>query len=441
MLLWLYFWIVLFEGVLRKWFFPGLSTPLLVARDPLALLALWWGWPLLQGPRWSLWVNSLFVIGSSAFVFALLFGHGDLFVAFFGARILVLQFPLIFLFASVFNRTDVIAFAWFLALAAIPMTILISIQSGLPPTHFLNQGPGGDGTSAFLSGALDRFRPSGAFTFVAQLAAFYPIAAASFFSLTYGTKRQRFSIPLLFLISVSLLVAAPVSISRLLVFGYAQVVLAVLIALIASRSSPVTFLYGFAALFLGFVVATSVPAFRETQDAFAARWDMAIAADGRVNGVEQGVSGTLQNRVLSQFIEPFSDSYPLIGAGIGAGTNVGAVRLTGDFQFLLSENAWGASVAEMGLVLGVAFILWRFIFSLYLAWLALISAYCQNTVPLIMTGSCLLPLMIGQTFQPTSLGLIVVSCGLALAATNNSEMMSILLSGSSPPSLPALRQQ
>ena len=38
LLVWLYFWLLLWEGALRKWFFPSLSTPLLVVRDPVVLL-------------------------------------------------------------------------------------------------------------------------------------------------------------------------------------------------------------------------------------------------------------------------------------------------------------------------------------------------------------------------------------------------------------------
>ena len=32
-LIWVYFILLVFEGALRKWFLPGLSTPLLIVRD------------------------------------------------------------------------------------------------------------------------------------------------------------------------------------------------------------------------------------------------------------------------------------------------------------------------------------------------------------------------------------------------------------------------
>src|SRR5205085_10782875 len=36
-LIWLYFWLLLVEGALRKWVLPDLSNPLLVVRDPVVL--------------------------------------------------------------------------------------------------------------------------------------------------------------------------------------------------------------------------------------------------------------------------------------------------------------------------------------------------------------------------------------------------------------------
>ena len=111
-LLWIYFWLLILEGALRKWVLPGLATPLLLVREPVALLALLWGWPLLRKRRWQQWLQPLFAIGPLAFLLAISVGHGDIFTALYGLRLLVLQLPLIFLYATVFNRADVISFAW-----------------------------------------------------------------------------------------------------------------------------------------------------------------------------------------------------------------------------------------------------------------------------------------------------------------------------------------
>ena len=37
-LLWLYLWLLIFEGAFRKWIVPQLSSPLLLIRDPVVVL-------------------------------------------------------------------------------------------------------------------------------------------------------------------------------------------------------------------------------------------------------------------------------------------------------------------------------------------------------------------------------------------------------------------
>ena len=42
--IYLYFLLLIFEGALRKWVLPGLATPLLIIRDPLALYLIILAW-------------------------------------------------------------------------------------------------------------------------------------------------------------------------------------------------------------------------------------------------------------------------------------------------------------------------------------------------------------------------------------------------------------
>jgi hypothetical protein len=119
-LLWVYFWLVVFEGALRKWFLPSLSNPLLIVRDPICLVAIVLGWKYLSKSQWYGWVIVLYAIALVAIPLALLGGHGDLPTAIFGARILFLHFPLIFLFALVFDRNDAWQFGRALLILSIP---------------------------------------------------------------------------------------------------------------------------------------------------------------------------------------------------------------------------------------------------------------------------------------------------------------------------------
>lgn len=418
-LLWLYFWLLIFEGALRKWIVPGLSNPLLLVREPVALLALWWGWPLLKQRRWLPWLMPLLVIGLLAFLLAITMGHGDIPTALFGSRVLLLQLPLIFLFGSLFDRNDVIRFAWVMLWLSIPMAVLIVSQSNLPDTHILNVGPGGVGTAVF-DGAGGRFRPPGTFTFINGVSSFFALAAASLFLVLYGTPIRQRGRLFCALVGIALVVALPVSVSRSLLAGYLLVITATFAALALSRTRLMPLLSGVVAVALAIAIATTIPAFQDTSEAFLARWEAAAGTDRAAAGDVGVAAFQLQNRVLPGFTEPLSnlDAVPLQGYGIGIGTNVGAQRLSGELTFLVGEGAWEASLAELGLFLGLAFILWRIALAAWMVRLALHAAVKGNSLPLILVGASVLDVLGGQLSQPTGLGFIVLTGGLTVAACN-----------------------
>lgn len=424
-LLWLYFWLLIFEGALRKWFLPGLSNPLLLVRDPIALLALWWGWPLLQQRRWQIWLLPLILFGILGGLFAASVGHGDLFTAAYGARVFLLQLPLIFLFAAVFDRRDVLRFGWALLWLAIPMTLLLATQSSLPNTHILNVGPGGVGSAAF-EGALGRSRPPGTFTFISGVVSFYTLALASLFMVLYGTRVRQLGRLFCMVAGIALVVALPVSISRSLLAGYLLVITALIATLAIGRVKLLPLISGLFAVVIAYGLATTLPAFQDTSSAFLARWEGAGAASG-VRREEVGDVGIatnqIQERILPTLTGPFSrlESIPLLGYGVGMGSNVGAQRLGANRGFLLGEGGWEVSVAELGPLLGVPFILWRVALGFWILKLALRAASRGNRLPLILLGASFLDVISSQLSQPTGLGFTVLSAGLTLAACNSED--------------------
>jgi len=418
-LLWLYFWLLIFEGALRRWFLPGLSEPLLLVRDPVALLGLIWGWPLLSRPPWAGWMQPLLWIAPFAFLLAITVGHGDIFTALYGCRILVLQLPLIFLYAAVFDRRDVIRLAWAMLWLCIPMAILIATQSNLPETHILNVGPGGVGTAVF-SGAGGRFRPPGTFTFITGVASFFTLGAAALFAVLYDSSLQLRGRLFIVVAGIALGVALPVSISRDLLGGYLTVLAATIASLVLSRTPLSRLISGVLAVVVALGLATTVPAFQETSGAFASRWEEASKVDREEVGDVNIAANQFQSRVLGVFTEPLSElgSVSLAGYGIGAATNVGAQRLTGAFVFITGESAWQGSLGELGLPLGLAFLIWRASLSIWILRMSLLAAIQGNRLPLILAGASILDTVVGQISQPTGLGFVVLSAGLTLAACN-----------------------
>jgi hypothetical protein len=413
-ILWGYFLLVIFEGALRKWFLPALSTPLLLVRDPLCIAALCLGWPLLLRTIWMKWILILWAIALAAIVFAVAVGHGDVFTAFYGARVLLLHFPIIFLYGVVFNLSDAWRFARVLLILSIPMTILIAMQYSLPSSHILNIAPGGEGTAGF-TGALGKSRPPGTFSFVNGLSSFYSLAAAACAAWFTGSHR-RFPGWIWFSIA-ALILALPVSISRTIFFNYALVAAFTVMAAILAGKAVRNFLIGSIAVGVLFLLVSQLHLFQDAREAFNARWQAATLAEGG----EDGVAGVLAQRVGGTFLDGFEmiPEVPLAGAGIGLGTNVGAVRISGEKTFLIAEGAWGAAIGEMGPILGGLVILFRVAFGCLLVALSIWQAKKGNTLPLILGGAVLPTIFLGGTSQPTALGFLVFGAGLALAACNS----------------------
>jgi hypothetical protein len=412
-LLWSYFWLVIFEGALRKWVLPGLSTPLLLIREPIALAAFMLGWPYLTRRPWAGWIGCFWAIGGIAVFLAITVGHRDLFTALFGARILWFHLPLIFLFAAVFSRDDVYTFAKATAFIAIPMAALIAMQYSLPQSHFLNVAPGGEEGGGF-DGALGRFRPPGTFSFTNGVTEFYAFAAACIVGLVISGPR-----PLpkwIWLSAGSLVVALPVSISRALLFKYVGVVVAALASSVLAGRNIKNLLVGGVVLVAVSFVATSLPVVKDAQKAFEARWERATESEGG----EEGVQGVLEKRVGGSTLGAVANAFnaPLLGHGIGLGTNVGAMRFAGKRTFLVGEGAWPNMIGELGPVLGLILIGLRLALAVALLQRSWAQAKRGNALPLLLMGYALVPIAIGGTAQPTALGFLVVSAGLMLAACN-----------------------
>jgi len=414
LLLWSYFWLLIFEGALRKWIVPGLSDPLLLARDPICLAAIVLGWPYLMNGINQICIVTLYSIAGLAMVLAMLVGHKDWFTALFGARIILLHFPLIFLFGAVFTRDDAWKFARALLLISIPMTVLIAFQFSLPQDHFINIAPGGEGSAGF-SGALDKFRPPGTFSFISGLSNFYGLTAAVFAGwITSGPK------PLpkwIWLSAVALIFALPLSISRTLLFNYALVVGMTVFACLLAGKAIKNFFLGFAIVAVIAFSLSETPLFNEANEAFFARWDDATELEGG----HRGVVGVLDVRVLGVLKDGFdiASESPLFGLGIGMGTNIGAKRLSGALEFLIAESEWGLIMGELGLFLGTLYIVFRLMLSVYLIKLGFKNAINGNTLPLILSAFVLPSLILGQTSQPTSLGFIIFGAGLMYASCNS----------------------
>ncbi len=417
-LIWLYLWLLVFEGAFRKWIVPQLSAPLLLVRDPVVLLI------YLLALRARLFPQNIYVIAVEILaVFS--WGAGIVvllpyfpiqtvvLVTGYGVRSDFLHLPLIFIIPAVFDLEDVKKIGWWTIVGMIPMALLMALQFAASPEAYINRAAGvGEATQLTAGGG--KIRPPGVFSFISG-SVYYASAAAAFLLHAF-LARLPYRTLLLYLSSGALIVSLGVSGSRSAVLAVVVVVAGLGLVLLFRPTLVDKFgrhlLLGVVLLF----AVSYLPIFRE---------GLGILSDRFVEGAdESSIVGGLVGRTAGGFTEGLLviNQVPLGGYGLGVGTSGGASFLTGQASFLLAENEWSRILLESGPILGLAFLIWRCAVTLKLALFSVGQIRAGNTLPIFLFMAGLFVILQGPFGQPTSLGFAVVFAGLCLAARPREEL-------------------
>jgi len=406
--IWIYFLLWIFEGALRKWFLPFLASPLLIIRDPVALMILY------LAIKRNLFISNSYVVGMGilgvvGIITALLLGHHNLGVALFGARIILLHFPLIFAIGRVFTYEDVVKMGRITVLIAIPMAVLVAMQFYSPQSAWVNRGVGGDTAGAGFSGANGFFRPPATFSFITGTVAFYTLSAS--FIIFFWLKKGIIKPIYLYAATFALMVVIPLSISRSLFFGVLLVLVFMAIAISRKTEYLGKMIFGGAVIVLLFSILSKTSFFSTGTDAFTSRFENANEAEG-------GVQGVLVDRFLGGMYSALmaSGNQPFFGYGMGMGTNAGSFLMTGNTGFLIAEGEWGRVIGEMGAVMGIMLIMYRVSLSVSIAFASFKGLSKGNLLPWLLLSIVLVNLPQGQWAQPSSLGFCTLVTGLCIAA-------------------------
>ncbi len=404
-LVWLYFWLLIFEGALRKWAFPGLSNSLLLVRDPVVLLIY-----IAAGIAGVIPRNGLIaftaVLAAVSVVISEAYGSGNLLVTLYGFRTSFLHLPLILILPHALSRTDLIKMARWILVICLPMFLLVLLQFQASPDAWINNGAGG-GIGAQLPVGFGKIRPPGTFSFTGGLASFLWAAAA----IAVGARMCKDLAPRFLLAVAQVAIAGMVLVSgsRGAVCGIGFIFLGVgfvcaIKPKLAGRS--VRMMLGLGILLLALSLLAAI---REGLDVHQARFE---DSGGLIDG--------LLLRVLGGLLEPFYAAVdaPFFGIGLGMGTNAATLTLDGAVNFKLGEGDWGRTIREVGPVLGFLHIALRLSFLGFLARRAFDSLLRDNPLPTILFTACCFELLNGQFGVPSLLGLAVFKGGLCLAATN-----------------------
>jgi hypothetical protein len=405
-LIWLYWWLLLLEGALRKWILPQWSDPIFLIRDPLVVIIYVLAWRARLFPQTlSLVLLYAVAVGSLALSLA---GDAPYLVILFGFRTNYLHVPLIFLMARVMDRDDVVRMGRWWLVTSLPILGLMILQFNSPPDAGVNVGVGGR-VAGQIYGAIGHIRPPGPFSFISDVVCYFAFAAA--FVLYGWLRRGTYRSWLQLAATLAVVAAFPYSISRSVLFVLLVEVafLGVLLIRDLRRIPTVIAPVAGIGLILAFTINSAV--FQPMTE----RWDLAETAGG--GDFYTNVVG----RIVGEYMLPFNlaTKAPLAGYGIGLGTVAGARLTTGEFTFLLAESELGRIVMEIGPILGFAFILWR-------AWLAMALltkswrsyVVAGNELPWLLAGAAFFPILNGQWGPATQLGFAVFGAGMTLAALN-----------------------
>jgi hypothetical protein len=403
-LIWIYFFLIVFEGAIRKWIFPGFQRPLLIVRDPVVI----WIYILaLSGrvfPRGK-FISSIILLANASFIVSLFVPEGNVLVNLFGLRANFLHLPLIFLMPKVFTAEDVRKIGkWFFICSVLVMLIMV-MQFATERTSVWNRGVSGEYDQN--PSALGKGRPPGTFSFSTGPTLFFSLVCAF---LIYGVSHKKAYNKVLLLISgMSLLAAMAVSGSRGFIVSVALVFLTLVCIIIVKPFLSGRLLKFSAFILVILAIASSLTVYKSGGNVLKARF----AVGG---GIKKGII----NRTVSTFgaAAEMCSVCPFLGYGLGAGTNVGSVLLTEKMGKVTIENEWCRNIAEGGLLFGPLYILLRFSIVVYMFIKSYKSLHLSNILPMLIFGASFPNILMGQFGQANILGFAVFGAGLCLAATN-----------------------
>jgi hypothetical protein len=364
-LVFLIYILMLVEGPLRKWFAPGLATPIYFLRDPVVIflyayclhgrLIVFDGW----ARTWLTFAAIVSLIGIIPYMLESVDGRAWIL----GVRTYWLYMPLAFVIASTFDRADLLRFLRWNLVLAIPYAVLIIAQYRAPPSAWINSGIGGDEGVVMLTD--DMVRTNGLFTYTGQNTNFSAALTAFFIAYLVAQKESK-KAKLLCVMAVGAVAAiAVLSGSRAIYFLVAASVVVTLVGLNVMKNR----LAGIRATLLiacsvGLAALLFVHVFSDAYKAMEDRLEHT-----------KGFEGPIQYRAVAGFLAflwPL-ESAPLLGHGIGLGAP-SISRFLNRPELELGEADLQRNVNELGVVFGLLFVVLRFLFAAYLVIVSLRAA-------------------------------------------------------------------
>lgn len=406
--IWFYFWLLIFEGALRKWFLRPLNGPLLIVRDPVVLIIYYQAYRCGKFNAKTMWpfaLLSLLIVPLA--IMQIVTGIESIWIALYGLRSYLLHLPLVVVMAETLTAKDIRRFGRWLLLLAVPMGALIIAQYYAPASSWLNAGAGERAGQIVSAGG--HIRPAATFSY--GIGAQLYVILAGIFLLDAVAQKRLYPLWLLASAALAITVSTPALGSRTVIFTFAAMAIFMFIAgmnSVASLSRLVRLSVFLLALAL---LVTRLPFFADASATLGTRFSQASESEGSTEDV-------MQLRIVGVFERGFESAgvTSWIGNGIGMGSNFAAVLTTGNRSFLLGETEWERIVLEFGPIFGLMFLGVRVFAAIYIVVQASRALRRNNLLPWLLLPFVAPALVLYNFEMPTNLGFIVFGAGVCLAA-------------------------
>ncbi|MEW6611897.1 MAG: hypothetical protein ACOY5C_13265 [Pseudomonadota bacterium] len=406
------YWLLIFEGVLRKWVLPQLSDVLFFLKDPFVIAIYYLAFRYRLWPQNStmFWLGVLLAALYIPLVLLQAISYDfPILVSGYGWRNYFFYLPLAFIIGCNFRGEDLARLVKYTLLVAIPLAVLVFFQFLSPPDAFVNRTYSED--AEIFTVTKDIVRTYGTFTFTTGQVIFVASTIAMLLAVWILPKDQRPLHPMLLIAAtVAVITSFAVNGSRAIFFYTALTLAATVFSGIIAAKQRIRF----RAAILPIVLATAGALI--FINVFTTSWE----AIQERQQVASGIEGSPVARALKSFTEftNYIIETPVLGHGVGYGTGGGAKLATGKMDFTLVEDEWSRVLLESGVVLGLLYIAYRI---LLVSWLFVQAVRAtrrsHNPLPLALLGFIGIVLLNGQiTSQGTIMGYGWLFAGFLMAA-------------------------
>jgi len=406
-LFWLYFLLLIFEGALRKWVAPGLSAPLLIIRDPVAIWIIWEAYRTRKWPsRWSAVISLMTVLLVGLFVVQIIVGSNPLIVGLYGLRSYLLPIPVLFIMGENLDYEDIRKLGTCTLWLILPMTLLELAQYLAPSGAWLNSGAYEGAAQIGYIG--NHVRASGTFSFVVGAEYFASIAAAF---VLYGMVSTGFAKKwILWAALFAIIVSVPTMGSRTVLVQLTGILVCVAIGATMGVSQFAKVLRIILPLALFSLLAAQLPVFSDAMESLIER----VTVSNKVEG--GGAGGAVIYRTVGPTLDVIEEA---VSSGNWIGHGMGSEALA--MHTLLGQTEWSDNemereIVELGPIAWIAFSLFKLFVAIALLGPALARAREQQPMALLMLSLPLSAIFFYTLEQPTVQGFIVIGTGLCIAA-------------------------